>query len=380
LLPTIVHCADGEIPVDVSFMSSGQLVEQAAVTAIASGDANAFAALAEPYRPRLQVHCYRMLGSFDDAEDAVQETLLRAWRSRGTFQGRSLFRTWLYRIATNTCLNALERGPAKRVLPQDVAEPVTATTDSSRARSSPDWAPEVPWLQPFPDTRLDVLSASDDTEPETATVRRETIELTFLAALQHLPPRQRAILILRDVLEFSAIETAGMVEASVASVNSAHQRARATMRSRLGPTPPDAAAVTSSEERAALADFMAAWEQADTQRMTSMLREDARWAMPPAPLWFDGRDAIVRLYTLYPIDLGGRSFHMLPAAANRQPAAAAYVRAPGEEHYTFTALHVLRVVDVEGEGEGEGGGRGQIAEVTTFGPELCAAFAFADTL
>src|SRR5437764_3050431 len=153
--------------------------EAAVLRAVRSGDAAAFAALAERYRRQLHVHCYRMLGSFDDAEDLVQETLLRAWRGRAGFEGRAQFRTWLYRIATNACLNALERAP-RRVLPQDVAPAVTASTDPSEARAQPTWAPEIPWLQPYPDSRLEPAAPSEE-EPEARLIARETIELAFLA-------------------------------------------------------------------------------------------------------------------------------------------------------------------------------------------------------
>jgi RNA polymerase sigma-70 factor (ECF subfamily) len=322
----------------------------------------------ERYRGELRVHCYRMLGSVDDAEDLVQETLLRAWRARASVEGRSLLRTWLYRIATNACLNALERAP-RRVLPQDVAPAVTASTDASEARSEPRWAPEIPWLQPYPDTWLEPAAPSE-TEPEATLVSRETIELVFLAALQHLPPRQRAILILRDVLGWSARESGTLLEVSVAAVNSAHQRARATMRAvrPVGRAEARPHAASSDQERATLRRFMEAWERADTARLTALLREDARWAMPPAPLWFDGRVAIERLYTLFPIDWQGRRFRMLAVWANRQPAAAAYLQAAGESTFRGAGLHVLRI---------EGG---LIAEVTTFGPELCHAFNLPATL
>lgn len=335
--------------------------EEAVVQAIRAGDEVAFTAVVERYRRQIHVHCYRMLGSFDEAEDLVQETFLRAWRSRASFEGRSLLRTWLYRIATNACLNALERS-RRRVLPQDVAAPVTATTDAE-TRAVPAWAPEIPWLQPYPDTQLEP-AAPTEKEPEAIAVTRETIGLVFLAALQHLPPRQRAILILRDVLAFSAKETASLLEVSVASVNSAHQRARVRMRAE---RPANRDYTTQSfaaneAERAALATFMEAWERADTAKMTALLREDARWAMPPAPLWFDGRAAIVRLYENFPIDWQGRSFQMLATAANRQPATAAYLRPRGEFTYRLASLHVLRIED------------GEIAEVTTFGPEFCTAF------
>jgi RNA polymerase sigma-70 factor (ECF subfamily) len=342
--------------------------DEAVVKAVRAGDERAFTALAERYRWQLHVHCYRMLGSFDDAEDLVQETLLRAWRARAGFEGRSLFRTWLYRIATNACLNALERAP-RRVLPQDVAPPVTAATPTSEARAQPPWAPEIPWLQPYPDDRLEPAAPSD-TEPEATAVSRETIELAFLAALQHLPPRQRAILVLRDVLDWSANETASLLDTSVASVNSAHQRARATMRAKqpAGRTDETPTATPTDLERAALQTFMEAWEQADAGKLNALLREDARWAMPPAPLWFDGRAAIARLFDLFPIDGQGRAFRMVPTAANRQPAAACYLRPRGESAFRLSVLHVLRIED------------GAIAEVTSFGPELCHAFGFPPTL
>jgi RNA polymerase sigma-70 factor (ECF subfamily) len=251
-----------------------------------------------------------------------------------------------------------------------VAPPVTASTDSSEARSDPPRAPEIAWLQPYPDSLLEPVAPAES-EPEAVATSRETIELVFLAALQHLPPRQRAILILCDVLDWSASETAALLGTTVPSVNSALQRARLTMRSRqpaarandiTAPLPP------SEQERATLRTFMQAWEQADVDRMTSLLREDARWAMPPAPLWFDGRAAIVRLYELFPIDWQGRSFRMVPTAANRQPAAAAYLQSANQTLFRLVALHVLRI---------EGG---QIAEVTTFGPDLCRAFQLPETL
>jgi RNA polymerase sigma-70 factor, ECF subfamily len=341
---------------------------QAVVDAVRADDEPTFAALVEPYRRQLQVHCYRMLGSVDEAEDLVQETLLRAWRGRSTFEGRSLLRTWLYRIATNVCLNALERAP-RRVMPQDVVAPVSARTDPSEARADPGFTPDIPWLQPYPDALLEPSAPPED-EPETHVVARETIELVFLAALQHLPPRQRAILILRDVLDWSAREVAEYLELSLASVNSAHQRARATMRAVQPSRPADAPspAAPTDDERAALQTFMDAWEAADADRMMALLREDTRWAMPPAPLWFEGRAAIERLYQLFPIDFQGRSYRMLPTAANRQPAAAAYIREAGTSAYTLSALHVLRIED------------GQIAEVTTFGPELCRAFGLPATI
>lgn len=341
--------------------------EADAVAAIRAGDEAAFAALAERYRRRLHVHCYRMLGSFDDAEDLVQETLLRAWRGRDGFEGRSLFRTWLYRIATNACLSALERAP-RRVLPQDVAPAVTAATDASNARAVPAWAPEVPWLQPYPDSLLEVAAPSER-EPEAELTSRETIALVFLAALQQLPPRQRAILALCDVLGWSAAEAAASLELTVASVNSALQRAHATMRAQLpvGAAPRPAVTAPTDDERAALGAFMDAWNRADAAALVALLRENARWAMPPAPLWFDGRDAIARLFALFPMDFHGR-VTMVATAANRQPAAAAYLRPHGQPVYRLTGVHVLRIES------------GAIAEITTFGGALCAGLGLTPTL
>jgi RNA polymerase sigma-70 factor, ECF subfamily len=338
----------------------------AVLAAVRTGDASAFAALAERYRRQLRAHCYRMLGSIDDAEDLVQETFLRAWRGRADFEGRSLFRTWLYRIATNACLNALERMP-RRVMPQDVAPPVTAGFDASEARAEPPWAPEIPWLQPYPDHLLEP-AASRETEPDAMVVSRETIELAFLAALQHLPARQRAILILREVLGWSAKETAALLDTTVQSVNGALQRARETMRARR-PGGHDAARTTAptADERAVLQRFIDAWERADTDALTALMREDARWAMPPAPLWFEGRAAIAGLLRLFPIDRLGH-IRMVATTANRQPAAVGYRRPHGESVYRLTGLNVLRI---------EGG---EIVEITTFSPALLSAFHLPPTL
>jgi RNA polymerase sigma-70 factor (ECF subfamily) len=240
--------------------------------------------------------------------------------------------------------------------------------DPSEARATPPWRPELPWLQPYPDHLLEP-AAPTETEPDTMVVARETIELTFLAALQHLPARQRAVLILSDVFEWPAKEIAGILDMTVAAVNSALQRARATMRKQLPPGRQDwsSAHPRSEDERSVLQTFMDAWERADAALLTDLLREDARWAMPPAALWFDGRAAIIRLYELYPIGWQG-DFRMVPVAANRQPAAASYLRVRGEDAYRLVAVNVLRIED------------GMIAEVTTFAPELCRAFGLPATL
>jgi RNA polymerase sigma-70 factor (ECF subfamily) len=248
-------------------------------------------------------------------------------------------------------------------MPQDVAPPVTATSDPSGARKEPPWAPEIPWLQPYPDDLLEP-AAPRETEPEAAAVSRETIELVYLAALQHLPARQRAILILRDALDWSAKETAVLLDSSVPSVNSALQRARATIRTRIPAGRPDRARALAptEEERVLLERFMDAWERADAAALTALLRDDARWAMPPAPLWFEGRASIERLFELFPIAALGGRVRMVPISANRQPAAAAYLQRHGESLSRLISLNVLRI---------EGG---EIAEVTTFSPALLRGF------
>lgn len=297
----------------------------------------------------LRVHCYRMTGSLDDAEDMVQETFLRAWRSRASFEGRAELSTWLFRIATNACLDALERA-RPRVLPQDV---VRAVSPDDEPRATPPLAPELPWLQPFPD-RLD---------PEASAASRESIELAFLAALQHLPPRQRAILVLCDVLGWSAKEVAGLVELTVPAVTSALQRAHATMRTLVPSGRGEWAplAPPSDAERAILARYMAAWERDDPAELTRLLRDDARWAMPPAALWFDGRASIQQLFRLFPMRFHGEH-RLVATGANRQLAAAGYMRPHGAPEFRFSGIHVLRIE------------AGEIAEITTFSAALCRGF------
>jgi RNA polymerase sigma-70 factor (ECF subfamily) len=313
-------------------------------------DEAAFAAECEAHRRALRLHCYRMTGSFDEAEDLVQETFLRAWRAREGFEGRARLSTWLHRIATNVCLDALAQRPA-RVLPQDVV-PAVAPTDEPRA--TPPLAPELPWLQPFPDRLLD---------PEALAASRESIELAFLAALQHLPVRQRAILLLCDVLGWSAKEVAELLDLTVAAVTSALQRAHDTMRT-LAPrgrgewTP---LAPPTEAERAILGRYMAAWEQGDASALTRMLRDDVRWAMPPAALWFDGLAAVEQLFRLFPMRFHGEH-RLVPVEANRQLAAAGYLRPHGAAELRFSGIHLLRV-------EGD-----QIAEITTFSSALCRGF------
>lgn len=310
----------------------------------------AFAAACEAHRRRLLVHCYRMTGSVDEAEDLVQDTLLRAWRARDRFEGRAQLSTWLHRIATNVCLDALAQRP-RRVLPQDV---VRAVAPDDEPRAAPPLAPELPWLQPFPDRLLD---------PETLAASRESIELAFLAALQHLAPRPRAIVILCDVLGWSAREVAELLELTVAAVTSAQQRARETLRVQVpsGRTEWAPLAPPSDEERALLARYMEAWDGGDAAALTRLLRDDVRWAMPPAALWFLGRAAVEQLFALFPMRYHGEH-RLVAAAANRQLAAAGYMKPHGGSEFRFAGVHVLRV---------EGG---QIAEITSFSAALCRGF------
>ena len=329
----------------------------AVVAAAQAGDETAFASLVERYRRELHVHCYRMVGSFEDAEDLVQETFLRAWRKRASFEGRSTFRAWLYRIATNACLDALAHD-----LPRPRNDPGAELPPPA----------DLPWLQPYPDLLLDGVAPSE-VEPDAAAVSRETIELAFLAAIQHLPPRQRAVLILRDVLGWSAKETASLLEGTVASVNSALQRARATLKERLPRRRLEWAAdsAASEEERALLQRYVDAHDRADIAGLAALLRDDALLTMPPQPLWYRGRDAIATLLaqSIEPAspDYIGH-FRLVPTRANRQPAAANYLRRPGDSVYRALALDVLRVEE------------GQIVEIVAFPADLFPAFGLSPTL
>ena len=275
-----------------------------------------------------------MVGSFDEAEDLVQETLLRAWRGRAGFEGRSLVRTWLYRIATNACLDFLE-----------------SRTQRLKSLESPQAAKSygVEWLQPYPDRLLDQI-ASSESGPDALVIARETIELAYLAAIQYLPPKQRATLILRDALGWSAKETANLLDETVASVNSALNRARSSMRTRLPERRLEWSAVTTptSGERQLLDRYMDATDRADVAGLTALLREEVRLTMPPYPTWFQGAADVAIAFALAtdpgsPTYLG--QFRTMATAANRQPAVAAYVRRPGDSQYRALGLDVLRMED-----------------------------------
>jgi RNA polymerase sigma-70 factor, ECF subfamily len=268
-------------------------MEATLLAAARTGDERAFAQLTSPYRRELQVHCYRMLGSLHDAEDLVQETMLRAWRRLGGFEERTSLRRWLYRIATNACLNALEREPRVVLFPAGDAPPPLARVD---------------WLEPYPDSLL----------PEARLDLRESIALAFLAAIQHLPPRQRAMLLLFDVLGWSASEVAELLETSVAAVNSGLQRARATLETRPTPRP------TEEDERVLMERFVAAWERVDIPGLVELLREDAVMAMPPEPVWFPGAAAIGEFFATVPGEGDLTRVKLVPTRANLRPALAAY--------------------------------------------------------
>jgi RNA polymerase sigma-70 factor (ECF subfamily) len=328
---------------------AGAQIEPSVVAAARAGDEAAFASLVEPYRRELQVHCYRMVGSYEDSEDLVQETFLRAWRSRESFEGRSTFRAWLYRIATNASLDFLER---------QQRPPVENTAD-------------VTWLQPFPDRLLDAAPSAE--EPEEAVVSKETIELAFLVAIQHLPPRQRAVLIARDVLGWSAKETAALLESTVPSVNSALQRARSTLKEHLPERRLEWApeAEPSEEELELLERYMDATNKGDAKAIVQLLREDAFCAMPPDPAAYVGRDNIVDAWVEggFGADWFGDLRSVL-TRVNRQPAIAVYHRKPGGSTFRPLAVDVLRIEE------------GKVADIIVFSldPPLLEALGLPPTL
>jgi RNA polymerase sigma-70 factor (ECF subfamily) len=318
------------------------------VAAAVAGDEHAFATVTQRHRRELHVHCYRMLASFDEAEDAVQETLLRAWRNRDTFRGDALFRAWLYRIATNVCLDLLRKRSRQATEPRSFAD--------------------VPWLQPYPDRLLDEIAAPDEA-PDAVAVARETIELAYLAALQVLPPRQRAALLLRDVLGWPASDTAELLDTSVAAANSALQRARATMQRHLPPRRSEwSTPEPTADERDLLARFIDAHERCDAAAAAAVAAHDIRVTMPPQRMVFDGLDAIAPLLERAFGDGREGDWRLLPTTANRMPTAASYLLRPGDTLLRAFKLDMLRVE------------HGKIAEITTFGTSLFGAFDLPETL
>jgi len=287
------------------------------ITRARAGDGEAFRELTEPYRRELQVHCYRMLGSFQDAEDALQDTLLAAWQGLKGFEGRASIRTWLYRIATNRCLNARRSASRRPAKEWDIAE---------YEPPQPTRLGEIVWLEPFPDALLEGVM-DVPLGPEARYEQAESISLAFVTALQVLPPRQLAVLVLRDVLGFHAEEVADMLDSTIDSVNSLLKRARASLQRRLPsiaerePAP----APDSPSEQAIVAEFVRAYESGDLDALVALLTDDVFLSMPPFPLEYEGRDVVTRFYASM---MGsGRRFDLVPTRANGQPAFGAYLRA-----------------------------------------------------
>ncbi len=307
------------------------------IAAVRSGDTARFALVTERHRRALQVHCYRMLANYDDAQDMTQETFLRAWHKRETFKGHAALRTWLYRIATNACLDFLDKRNDRTPIPSEL----------------PDAGSEVLYLQPYPDRML-------PEDPQESVVARETIELAFVVAVQHLPPRQRAVFILRDVLGWPAAKAADALELTVASVTSALQRARVTMRAqlpgrRLGWRSP-ARHELSDDERGAVKSYIDAHERNDLDALISLLRDDLRFAMLPeaGTLTTTAEDAVDGWVSGGLFQRGHDDWRGITTTVNLMPAAALYLRTPDDPEHRLFAIAVLHVVD------------GKIAELTGF--------------
>ena len=324
-----------------------------------SGQDEAFADLVAPHRRELHVHCYRILGSVADADDALQETLLSAWQSLQGFEERSSLRTWLYRIATSRCLNMLRAGRrrgegAPAVLPPDAQPP------------RPTRLNEVTWLDPYPDVLLDEL-IDPAPGPEAQLVAKESISLAFVTALQLLPPRQRAVLILRDVLDFTTREVAAMFDATEESVTSALKRARATMPRAMATgstTPP---AVDSAAEKELLGQLVAAFETADVQRLVALMTDDAWLRMPPVPLEYQGPELIGEFFATVAFR-DGRRYRLVSSRANGQPAFAIYLSDP---HGEFWHAFGLLVITTRGD---------RVSAITRFDNTVIGPFGFPRTL
>lgn len=320
--------------------------ERELLNAARDGDQDAFGQLVERYRTELRAHCYRMLGSVPDADDALQETLLRAWRGLPRFEGRSSVRSWLYTIATNACLRAIERRP-KRVLPIDYGPP----GDPHDGLAEP--LVESVWLEPYPDEGLGLENAL--LGPEALYEQRESVELAFAAALQLVPARQRAVLILRDVLGFSARETAEALETTSVAVDSALQRAHKTVDERLpGQSQQENLRTLGDDGLSELVErYVDAWERNDVDAVVAMLTEDARMAMPPVPTWYSGREVVAAFLRALPLSAAKR-WRLVPTSANAQPAFGAYL---WDEARAAFALHDVIVLTLRGS---------KIEEITAF--------------
>jgi len=335
--------------------------ERRLLEAAREGDKKAFALLVGPYQTQLRAHCYRMLGSLSDAEDALQETLLRAWSGLARFESRSSLRSWLYRIATNASLRMIEKRP-NRVLPIDYGP----AADPHAASGEP--LTESIWLEPYPDAELGVEAAL--LGPDARYEQRESIELAFAAAFQHLPARQRAVLILRDVLGFSARETAEALETTPAAVDSALQRAHTTIEQRVPAQTQQATlrALGDSELRQIVDRFADAWERNDVDAVVAMLADDARMTMPPWPSWYSGRHDVATFLRTWPLSAKKR-WKVLAAGANGQPAVAGYLWDDQTTAYRPESIIVLTFLGT------------RIEEITAFrSPELFPFFSLPERL
>jgi RNA polymerase sigma-70 factor, ECF subfamily len=335
--------------------------EQELIDVARNGDERAYNRLIEPHRAELRAHCYRMLGSAHDAEDALQEALLRAWRGLPRFEGRSSLRSWLYTIATNVCLKAIERRP-KRVLPIDFGP----AADPHDGPAQP--IIESVWVEPYPDERLGLNDALAG--PEARYEQRESVELAFIAALQHLPARQRAVLIMRDVLGFSAREAAEALDTTPGSVDSALQRAHRTVDERLPEQSQQATLRALGDEglREIVDGFVAAWERSDIDAVVAMLADDAAMTMPPLPTWYQGRKAVTAFLRGWPL-AGAARRRMVPTRANGQPAFGHYSWDADKDAFIPHGIHVLTL-------DGP-----KIAEITVFlTPEAFERFGLPDEI
>jgi RNA polymerase sigma-70 factor, ECF subfamily len=323
-------------------------VEAEHLSAARAGDSQRFGELTEPYRRELLVHCYRILGSLHEAEDMVQETMLRAWKRLGTYEARASFRAWLYKIATNACLDALDQRRGRRLSQSRRVLPTQYLPASDPNTQIAPLTPELTWLEPFPDEWLGDQAALN---PELRYTESESISLSFLTALQALPPRQRAVLILRDVLDFSANETAEILELTVSSVNSALHRARMTLSSRYQGQESEISINSLKDERTQwlLDHFVQAWESADVDGLVALLKEDAAFAMPPSPSWYQGPAAIgiFAAATVFADEgmftgkAAGR-WRLTRTRANAAPAFALYQRTETNRYQAF-GMHVLEI-------------------------------------
>jgi RNA polymerase sigma-70 factor, ECF subfamily len=324
--------------------------ERQLLAAAREGDEQAFTELVEPRRGELHAHCYRMLGSVQDAEDALQEAMLRAWKGLPRFEGRSSLRSWLYTISTNTCLNAIDRRP-KRVLPIDYGPAADPSVRAPKPSESGAPIVESVWIEPYADEQMQI--ADGLAGPEATYEQRESVELAFVAALQHLPANQRAVLILRAVLGFSAQEVADALDTSVASVNSALQRARKAVDEKLPDESQQEALrkLDDAELRELVESYTDALQSGDVDRVLELLTEDATWSMPPLVNWYRGKEAVRGFFELGP---GAEKWRHIPTHANGQAAVGCYMWDEEEGKFLSFCIDVLTLRD------------GKIAEVTAF--------------